>query len=68
MLVDEFKLSKDKIHENMEQIVEIINACGIRNSCIISTPPLEAPSRPVNNSSCSVTPPVRITNKDVLKN
>jgi hypothetical protein len=52
----------------MEQIVELINICGTRNSCIISTPPLEAPSRPVNNSSCSLTPPSGITNKDVLKN
>ena len=46
----------------------LIETHGIRNSCIISTPPLEAPSRLVNNSSCSTTPPVGITSKDMLKN
>lgn len=56
------------IKRNTQDLENFIKNYGIRNSCIISTPPLEAPSRPVNNSSCSVTPPVRITNKDVLKN
>lgn len=47
---------------------DVINKYGIRNQHILSKPPLDGCSRLVNNSSCSVTPPSGITNKDVLKN
>lgn len=57
-----------KTKRNTQYLEDVINKYGIRNQHILSTPPLDGCSRLVNNSSCSVTPPSGITNKDVLKN
>ena len=60
--------SKKELQEHREQIKNLLECYGIRNQHILSSPPLDGCSRLVNNSSCSVTPPSGITNKDVLKN
>lgn len=60
--------SKKELQEHREQIKHLLECYGIRNQHILSTPPLEQPSRLVNNSSCSVPPPSGITNKDILIN
>ena len=60
--------SKKELQEHREHIKHLLECYGIRNQHILSKPPLDGCSRLVNNSSCSVTPPSGITNKDVLKN
>ena len=60
--------SKKELQEHREHIKHLLECYGIRNQHILSSPPLDGCSRLVNNSSCSVTPPSGITNKDVLKN
>lgn len=73
MTVDELSdlksaFSEKELQEHREQIKNLLECYSISNQHILSTPPVEQTSRLVNNSSCSVTPPSGITNKDVLKN